>query len=74
MKEPKHIVYEYAGNVCPSDVKEDLAGDIQVPEAGSVIVHNGYWWKVVETSKEGAKTDFAVYRVLLKRSVGHGRV
>jgi hypothetical protein len=73
MKEPKHIVYEYAGNVSPSDAKDDLAGDLHVPEPGSVIVHNGYWWKVVETSKEEPIRNLAVYRVLLKRSVGRGR-
>ena len=73
MREPKHIVYEYVGNLCPSDVKEDFAGDFLIPERESIIVHNGRWWKVVDAIQEAPIRGVSVYRVLLKRSVGGGR-
>jgi hypothetical protein len=74
MNQPKHLVYEYAGNICPSDVREDLAGNFDVPEPGSIIVHNGRWWKVLDAIREGPIRGVAVYRVILGRSVGQGRV
>jgi hypothetical protein len=68
MKEPKQIVYEYVGNVLAPDVRNDLMGELHVPQAGTVIVHNGYWWKVIETSQTTSTKGIAIYRVLLKRS------
>jgi hypothetical protein len=74
MKEPKQIVYEYVGNVLAPDVRNDLMGELHVPQAGTVIVHNGYWWKVIETSQATSTKGIAIYRVLLKRSLGNGRM
>lgn len=73
MREPKHIVYEYAANVCASDVREDLTGNLEIPEPGSTIVHNGCWWKVLDAIREDPIQGVAVYRVILRRSVGRGR-
>ena len=73
MKEPKHILYECAGNPREAEVKEDLEGNLELPAAGSIIVHNGCWWNVLDVI-EAAKVDrMIVYRVILKRWPGHDR-
>lgn len=73
MSKPKHIVYEYAGNARAADVKEDLAGNLELPAAGTMIVHNGCWWKVLDVIEAAQIDRVTVYRVILKRWAGHDR-